>query len=97
MKRASVVMLVALLTLSSVPLFAQGQQISKARCMSLAHVRGAWVMKIECVEGGGTITSWDEGSYRGTGVFANWSQRDLGSTYQSLVPQDDATVFLQLG
>ena len=89
MKRATVLILI--LSLSSLPLFAQGGQISKARCMSLEHVSGAWIMKIECAEGAGTITAWDEGSYKGAGVFAKWSQDELRSTYQSLVPGDDDT------
>ena len=97
MKRATVMILVLLLSLSSVPLFAQSNPISKARCLSLDHVRGAWVMKVECVEGSGTITVWDEGSMKGTGIFANWSQQQLSATYQSLLPQNDATELLQLG
>jgi hypothetical protein len=96
MKRSMVLILA--LSLCSVPLFAQGDQLTKARCISLEHVRGAWVMKVECVEGAGTILVADSGQVHGDGVFSSWSQDKLRSTYLSLVPKDDARFeILQLG
>ena len=49
MKRAVVTLLVVLF---AVPLFAQD---SKAQCVSLEHVRGAWRMQIKCEQGSGVI------------------------------------------
>ena len=95
MKRAIVMFLVV--SLCSIPMFAT-EQVAKARCISLEHVSGGWLMKIECVEGSGSIVLSDSGAYQGGGVFATWSQQKLGSTYQSLVPRDDSRVeLLQLG
>lgn len=84
MKRAVVTLLVVLF---AVPLFAQD---SKAQCVSLEHVRGAWRMQIKCEQGTGAILLADKDgakSYRGEGVFANWTQEQLGSMYESLAPQ----------
>lgn len=96
MKRVLVLMLV--LSLCSIPSFAQNGQITKARCVSLEHVRGAWVMKVECTEGAGRIVASDSGMFAGDGIFSTWSQQKLGATYQSLVPNDDSRFeLLQLG
>ncbi len=96
MKRVLIAMLV--LSLSSIPLFGQNGQISKARCVSLEHVRGAWVMKVECVEGAGRIVAADNGNFAGDGVFSSWSKEKLSSTYRSLIPKDDSHFeLLQLG
>ncbi|GAC1400894.1 MAG: hypothetical protein NVSMB68_15650 [Thermoanaerobaculia bacterium] len=97
MKRAMITMLVV--SLSSLPLFAGD---SKAQCVSLEHVRGAWEMKVKCEQGAGTITLVDDSgqrTYRGDGVFASWSQEQLGSMYDALVPAGDASAIeiLQLG
>ncbi len=97
MKRTAVTMLVV--SLFAFSLFA-GE--SKARCMSLEHVRGAWQMSIRCDQGVGTIALVDTAGknvYRGDGIFSSWSQEQLGSMYQSLVPQDNSSSIevLQLG
>ncbi len=95
MKRATVMILI--LSLCSVPMFAGGHA-TKMRCVSLEHVSGGWMMKVECVEGAGTISRSDNGSFQGAGMFAKWSQQDLSATYQSLIPKDEGRVeFLQLG
>lgn len=95
MKRATVMILI--LSLCSVPVFGTGH-VTRMRCVSLEHVSGGWMMKIECVEGAGTISRSDSGSYQGAGMFAKWSQHDLSGAYQSLIPKDDARVdFPQLG
>lgn len=96
MKRVVIAMLV--LSLCSIPLFAQNGQISKARCVSLEHVRGAWVMQVECVEGGGRIVAADNGNFAGDGVFGSWSKDELSRTYKSLLPKDESHIeLLQLG
>ncbi|HSP17482.1 MAG TPA: hypothetical protein VLV78_22245 [Thermoanaerobaculia bacterium] len=96
MKRAMVMFL--MLSLCSVPLFAQNDRLTRARCISLEHVRGAWIMKVECVEGAGSIVMADNGQYHGDGIFSSWSQDKLRTTYGSLVPKDDARLeILQLG
>jgi len=92
MKRATVMILI--LSLCSLPLFA-GDHATKLRCVSLEHVSGGWMMKVECVEGAGTISLSDDGSYRGAGMFSKWSQQQLSATYQSLVPTDEARIELQ--
>lgn len=95
MKRAIVMFLVV--ALCSIPMFAT-EQVAKARCISLEHVSGGWLMKIECAEGAGAIVMSDSGTYQGSGVFTTWSQQKLGATYQSLVPRDDSRFeLLQLG
>lgn len=97
MKRTAVtVFVVSLFTLS---LFA-GE--SKARCISLEHVSGAWQMSIQCDQGVGTITLVDTAGrnvYRGDGIFSSWSQEQLGAMYQSLIPHDRSSSIelLQLG
>ena len=96
MKRAMVLFLI--LSLASVPMFAMTEQ-TKYRCVSLEHQRGGWTMTIECTpHGTGTISRADDGTYSGSAMFAKWSQQELGSTYQSLIPSDETRVdFLQLG
>lgn len=96
MKR-SVVVTVLIISLVALPLFAAG---SKPRCVSLEHVSGAWRMQIRCEQGVGTISLKDTHStkvYSGEGIFANWSQEQLGGMYESLVPQEDGMELLQLG
>lgn len=96
MKRAVVTLLALSLVASAA--FAQD---SKAQCMSLEHVRGAWRMQIKCEQGTGAIVLLDQQetrTYRGEGVFAKWSQQQMDAMYQSLVPQDStASESLQLG
>jgi hypothetical protein len=97
MKRSVVIVLAV--SLFALPLFAAG---SKAQCVSLEHVRGAWRMQIRCEQGVGAIALTDTSStksYSGEGVFSNWSQEQLGAMYESLVPRDSdaATELMQLG
>ena len=96
MKRAMVTALV--LSLCSLPLFAQGDRLTNARCISLEHVRGAWIMKVTCAEGTGAIVVADDGRYQGDGVFSSYSAEKLRATYQSLIPKDSSRIeLLQLG
>ena len=97
MKRAVVAMLI--LSLCAFPLFARGEQLTSARCVSLERVQGGWRMEIKCDQGAGAILSMDAGGYRGEGVFSKWSQGQLSVTYGSLVPKDSgpALELLQLG
>jgi len=96
MKRAIVSML--LISLVALPSLAAEK---RAQCVSLEHVRGAWQMQIKCDIGDGSITLADSHgtkTYRGDGVFASWSQEQLGTMYESLVPREtDTTELLQLG
>ena len=96
MKR-SVVIATLIISLVGLPLFAAG---SKARCVSLEHVSGAWRMQIRCDQGVGAISLTDTNStkvYSGEGIFADWSQQQLGAMYESLVPQEEGIELLQLG
>ena len=103
MKRATVLLLA--LSLVAVPTFAAGSatahKVASARCASLEHVAGAWRMEIECDQTRGAILMLDTGrdvQYVGQGVFKGWSQSELSSMYQSLVPKADSDlVMLQLG
>ncbi len=95
MKRSVVAVLI--ISLVALPLFAAG---SKAHCVALEHVRGAWRMQIRCEQGAGAISLSDTSSakvYSGDGVFSTWSQEQLGAMYESLVPQEDGIELLQLG
>jgi hypothetical protein len=99
MKRTVITMLV--ISLFAMPMFAQ-DPITKARCVSLEHVKGAWRMQISCERGEGAISLADAGqqtSYRGDGVFSTWSQGDLSAMYESLIPKDGGPAFelMQLG
>jgi hypothetical protein len=96
MKR-SVVVSILIISLVALPLFAAG---SKAHCVALEHVRGAWRMQIRCEQGVGAISLSDTNStkvYQGDGIFSNWSQEQLGTMYESLVPQENGIELLQLG
>lgn len=96
MKR-SVVIAVLIVSLVALPIFAAG---SKARCVSLEHVSGAWRMQIRCEQGEGAISLADRNStriYTGEGIFADWSQQQLGAMYESLVPKEESIELLQLG
>jgi hypothetical protein len=75
---------------------------SKAQCVSLEHVRGAWQMQIKCDQGTGSITLVDAHGakmYRGSGIFRHWSQQQLETMYQSLIPKDETSSIelIQLG
>jgi hypothetical protein len=99
MKRTVITMLV--ISLFALPMFAQ-DPVTKARCVSLEHSRGAWRMQISCERGDGAISlaeSGEQKSYRGDGVFATWSQDDLRAMYQLLIPKENGTAFelMQLG
>ncbi|HEV8658456.1 MAG TPA: hypothetical protein VGS96_07485 [Thermoanaerobaculia bacterium] len=97
MKRAIVATLV--LSLCALPLFAKGEPLTSARCVSLEHVQGGWRMEIKCDQGAGAISLMDAGQYRGEGVFAKWSQEQMRSTYGSLIPKESGPAFelMQLG
>jgi hypothetical protein len=95
MKRSVITVLI--ISLVALPLFAAG---SKARCVALEHVGGAWRMQIRCEQGAGAISLSDTSSakvYSGEGIFAEWSQKQLGAMYDSLVPQEDGFELMQLG
>ena len=97
MKRSAIAVLI--LSMLAMPLLAQTEK--GARCVSLEHVRGAWRMQIQCDRGEGAISLVDSGSqktYRGEGVYAQSSQKELEATYESLLPKDEsAAETLQLG
>ena len=102
MKRATVLLLA--LSLVAVPTFAANTNVHKvasARCMSLEHIAGAWRMEIECDQTKGAILLIDAGrkvEYVGQGMFKGWSQSELSSMYQSLVPKAESDlVMMQLG
>ncbi len=97
MTRAVVAMLV--LSLCAFPLFARGEQLTSAKCVSLEHIQGGWRMEIKCDQGAGAISLMDAGGYRGEGVFSKWSQEQMSATYGSLVPKDSGPAFelMQLG
>ena len=95
MKRSVITVLI--ISLVALPLFAAG---SKARCVALEHVRGAWRMQIRCEQGAGAISLSDTSSakvYSGEGIFSEWSQEQLGAMYDSLVPQESGFELMQLG
>ena len=98
MKRSAVVA-VLIISLVALPLFAAG---SKPRCVALEHVSGAWRMQIRCEQGVGAISVSDTSakkSYSGEGIFSTWSQEQLASMYESLIPQDTGASIelMQLG
>jgi hypothetical protein len=102
MKRATVLLLA--LSLVAVPTFAAtggAHKVASARCMSLEHIAGAWRMEIECDQTKGAILLIDAGrnvEYVGQGMFKGWSQSELSSMYQSLVPKAESDlVMMQLG
>jgi len=98
MKRA--VLFVLVVSLVALPMFgASKQKLTTARCASLEHVAGGWRMVINCDQGKGAIVMLDAGKqYRGSGVFAGWSQEQMNATYQSLLPTDYSRFeLLQLG
>jgi len=72
-----------------------------ARCVSLEHVAGGWRMEIKCDQKKGAILLLDAGrhaQYVGEGMFSDWSQSELMSTYQSLIPKVNSNFeVLQLG
>ena len=95
MKRSVITVLI--ISLVALPLFAAG---SKARCVALEHVRGAWRMQIRCEQGVGAISVSDTSAtktYSGEGIFSEWSQKELGTMYDSLVPQEEGLELMQLG
>jgi len=62
---------------------------------------GAWRMEIECDQTKGAILLIDAGrdvQYVGQGMFKSWSQSELSSMYQSLIPKVESDlVMMQLG
>jgi len=98
MKRAVLALLI--LSLIALPTFAQDKlNITKGRCASLERIAGGWRMEINCDQGKGAIVMLDTGKqYRGSGVFAGWSQEQMKAAYQSLLPTDYSRFeLLQLG
>jgi hypothetical protein len=97
MKRALLVVLI--LSVVALPMFgAESQKMTTARCASLERIAGGWQMVISCDQGKGAIILLDAGKYRGDGIFAEWSQKQMSATYQSLLPTDNSRLeLLQLG
>ena len=96
MKRAALGVLI--LVLVALPTFAQKPAITGARCVSLEHVRDGWRMEIKCDQSQGSIVMLDSQRYVGEGLFAELSQSELKSFYQSLIPKSDSTLeTIQLG
>jgi len=101
MKRATVLLLA--LSLVAVPTFATTptHKVVSARCISLEHIAGAWRMEIACDQTKGAILLIDTGrdvQYAGQGMFRGWSQSELGTLYQSLIPKvETEVVMMQLG
>jgi beta-lactamase superfamily II metal-dependent hydrolase len=98
MKR--VVLSILILSLVALPMFgASKQKLTTARCASLEHIAGGWRMVVNCDQGKGAIVMLDTGKqYRGSGVFAGWSQEQMNATYQSLLPTENSPFeLLQLG
>ncbi len=98
MKR--VVLSILILSMVALPMFgASKQKLTTARCASLEHIAGGWRMVINCDQGKGAIFMLDAGKqYRGSGVFAGWSQEQMNATYQSLLPTENSRFeLLQLG
>ena len=75
--------------------------LTMQHCVSLQHTASGWRMEIVCREGKGVIVLTDVPGirrYRGSGVFAGWSQEQLDATYQSLIPADASGIeLIQLG
>lgn len=94
MKRAAIGVLI--LSLVTLPAFAGGagshnMPLSKAHCMTLEHIPGAWRMVIACDQGDGSIVLSDATQqYFGEGMFAGWSQEQMRALYRSLIPKDDS-------
>jgi hypothetical protein len=96
MKRAALAALILLLV--ALPTFAQKPAVTGARCVSLEHVRGGWLMVIQCDQSKGSIAMLDTDKYAGDSIFAGWSQTELKSFYKSLVPEADSNFeVIQLG
>jgi hypothetical protein len=93
-------LLIALPVLAGSP-GAYKMRFTMKRCVSLEHTPSGWRMQVTCREGNGVIVLADAAgtrNYRGTGVFAKSSQKELDATYQSLIPRDDSRFELpQLG
>jgi len=102
MKRAALTLLA--LYLIAMPSFAgttTGHKLTGARCLSLEHVAGGWRMDIRCDQNKGSILLLDAGrhaQYVGEGIFRDWSQSELMTVYQSLIPRVDSNFeVMQLG
>ena len=97
MKRAALAVLI--LSVVALPMFGtESQKMTTARCASLERIAGGWQMAINCDQGKGAIVLLDAGNYRGNGMFAGWSQKQMSATYQSLLPTDNSRIeLLQLG
>ena len=76
--------------------FLNGKQIG-----DYDHIAGAWRMEIACDQTKGAILLIDTGrgvQYAGQGMFRGWSQSELGTLYQSLIPKvETEVVMMQLG
>lgn len=90
MKRAAVGVLILSLALPAFAANAHKMSLTAMRCVSLEHIPGAWRMQIACSDGQGSIVLDDSQKYRGAGLFAGWSQDEMRSVYQSLIPKDES-------
>jgi invasion protein IalB len=91
---------ILILSLVALPMFgADKQKVTTPRCASLERVAGGWRMEINCEQGKGAVVLLDAGKqYRGNGVFAGWSQKQMNAIYQSLLPTENSRFeLLQLG
>ncbi len=101
MKRTTLIVLV--LFLAAYPAFAAASDRNHSaamHCVSLEHVSGGWRMQVACDHGKGSILVTDSvvSRYKGDGMFAGWSQEQMRSLYESLIPKDNFRFeLLQLG
>ncbi len=98
MKRTAIAVLV--FSLSVFPAFAgktaaQKSSVNKARCVKFEHINGGWKMLIACEEGRGTIVRRDSQQFVGDGIFARWSQKEMRSLFESLVPDSADKAYLE--
>ncbi len=97
MKRLAIAVFVV--SLVAVPSFAGNAEsqkpVSKAQCVTLDHVTGAWRMQIACDQGRGAIVRFDSQEFRGDGIFAGWSQQQLRALFESLIPDTSDKAYLE--
>lgn len=74
---------------------AQKSLVSKAHCVKLEHIESGWRMQIACVEGRGTIVRLDSQLYQGDGIFARWTQTQMRSLFEALVPDSSDRSYLE--
>ncbi len=97
MKRVAIAVLV--MSLGAPSAFAgeaaSQKPVSKAHCVTLEHITGAWRMQIACDQGRGVILRLDSQEFRGDGMFAGWSQEQMRSLFDSLVPDTSDKAYLE--